>query len=138
VKPTPAAEEGEKLVAYIDLTSLTAMKNWDSDANMDGIETIIYPHSADGGDVKTDGTVIFTPYQIKMSTTTFKEVPVKLQEWETKITKEEGGFGGIRRRLEFNEKTEKLIALEDFFVGELHAKLITPDGKEFEAKTSVM
>lgn len=138
VTTTPAPEAVEKQVAYVDLTSLSVMKNWDADANKDGIETIIYPHSADGGDVKTDGTVIFTLYQMIMSETTFQQAPWKLQEWETKITKEEGGIMGISRRLEFDDETEEIVAMEDFFIGELHAKLITPDGKEFEATTNVM
>ena len=127
-----------KEIAYLEFTSFSTLKQWDGDANKDGIETIIYPHSADGGDVKTDGTVTFTLYQTKISTTTFEEYTVELQEWTIEITKDEGGFAGITRRLEFDEKTENLVAMEDFFMGELHAKLVTPDGKEFEATTNII
>jgi len=141
---TPVPIEQPKELAYLDFGFMTMIgfDNWDADAENDGVVATIYPHSNDGGDVKVDGTVIFTLYQKKIdinpSTYQTMEVFIKMQEWETSITSEEGGLMGIERRLEFDSKTERLIDLEAMFMGELRAKLITSDGKTFEAKTDVI
>jgi hypothetical protein len=141
---TPAPIEQPKELAYLDFGFMTTIgfDNWDADAENDGIVATIYPHSNDGGDVKVDGTVIFTLYQKKVeihpSTYEAMDVIITMQEWETKITSEEGGLMGIERRLEFDSKTEALVDSEPFFIGEIRAKLVTSDGKTVEAKTDVI
>jgi hypothetical protein len=114
--------------------------DWDGDNKIDGIETVIYPYNILGGDARVDGTIEFALYyqktEIDPVTNATTETTVKLQEWEETITKDEGGAVGIFRRLEFSSSTIDTVLEEDFFLGELRAKLISSDGT-FEATIDV-
>jgi hypothetical protein len=100
--------------------------DWDGDNKIDGIETVIYPYFA----------LYYQKTEIDPVTNATTETTVKLQEWEETITKDEGGAVGIFRRLEFSSSTIDTVLEEDFFLGELRAKLISSDGT-FEATIDV-
>ncbi len=110
---------------------LASGKNWDTDADVDGIQVTLRPEDKNGKIVQTDAIINAKLWYSKFDDD-FNRIKGKfIQEWSNiTLSKDKFGLMGTEIRLEYKPDFKP----KSMDTGWLEITMTTPDGKEFNAR----
>lgn len=108
-------------------------KNWDADADPDGIEVTLEVKDRDGGGTTANGRLSAKLYSTTTDYETMDKIKLDLlKEWDgIAIEKENYDWIGVKVRLEYGDME---LPEDRYATGWLEITFVTEDGKEFNAQ----